>query len=341
MIKNPAPASSLFLLLVFATSCFKEDDRVTPVNPGDVTVKQIEMLPDYSIISYFDLSSDSVVLKSLKSDWDLGLTCQPGDYTLYLNTARFMRIAHTASTRFDSTWSTTDADWKFDESTGSVEGNAIGTWWTQSNGHPAGSGEVLLVDRGINDEGLPAGYLKIQPQIDSLTGLVSVRIANTDGSDERSFTFVKNGAYAITALSFDTGLPAKQPFPAKDAWDLVFTQYTTLLFTDDGEPYPYLVTGVLINDTLVEAVMDSVTGFDRIDRAFAERQLLSSRKDVIGYDWKKLIGDVNTGNVSYEPRPEMVYIIRNRDGYYFKLRFTGFYSNTGQKGYPTFEYQRL
>jgi len=327
--------------VLFNTSCFKEDERVVPPTPGDVITRQIEMLPDYSIISYFDLSADSVVFTSLKSEWDLAVSCKPDDYTLFLNSSRFMQISPTRSTNFDLVYTTDTVIWHFDESTGNPDGNAIGKWWTSSNGKPASLNQVFLVDRGINDEGLPAGYLKIQPQIDPVNGAVSIRIAKPDGSNERTYTFERDVNYKISAISFDNGVPASQPFPPDNAWDIVFTQYTTLLYTDDGEPYPYLVTGVLINDTLVEAVMDSVTGFGNIDRAFAEEQQLKVQKDVIGYDWKKLIGDVNSGNVSYEPRANMVYIIRNREGYYFKLRFIGFYNNLGQKGYPTIEFQRL
>ena len=331
----------MIISLIVLSSCFKEDEKITPVRPGDVSTVVIEMFPDYSVQSYFSLSSGEVVASNPKDSWDLGLSCETDDYTLILNTARFIKIAHTGSDNFDVTYTTEGFIWQFDESTGNPSGNAIGQWWDSTESGPVSHREVLLVDRGIDSEGLPAGYFKIQPLINSSTGEVSIRIANLNGSDERTFSFTKASGLKYTTMSFEDGQNAVQPEPLKTAWDLLFTQYTTLLFTDTGEPYPYLVTGVLINDELVSAAMDSITPFESIDRTLAENLLLSQQLDVIGYDWKKVNGDVTSGDVTYTPIPEMVYIIKNSDGYLFKLRFVGFYNELGQKGYPTFEYQKL
>lgn len=326
---------------VMLTSCFKEDEPVVPNQPGDVATRVIEMLPDYSIQSYFNLSSGEVVSTNLKDVWDLALTCAAGDYTMILNTSKFSKVAHTESDDFNITYTTEGFTWVFDESTGNLSGNAIGKWWDDHETGPVGRNEVLLFDLGVDTEGLPAGYLKIQPLLNTSTGVVSVKIAGLDGTNERTFSFTKETGRRYVTLSFETGQNEVQPEPLQASWDLLFTQYTTLLFTDIGEPYPYLVTGVLINDTLVTAIMDSITPFDSISRTMAENMILSARRDVIGYDWKKVVGDVTSGNVTYVARPEMVYIIRSSDGFFFKLRFVDFYNNNGLKGYPKFEYQKL
>lgn len=335
--------NSLGLLLVLGllTSCFKEDEQVIPVSPGDVSEVVVEMMPDYSIQTYLKLSEGTVVSSNSKDSWDLGLSCSKGDYTLVLNTARFISIAHTGSDAFDVTYTTSGFEWTFDSSDGNPQLNAVGKWWEETPGGPVSLNEVLLVDRGLNEEGLPAGYLKIQPSIDPTNGKVRVRIAKLNGADERTFEFTQMEGLELVVMSFDSGQLETQPVPPAESWDLLFTQYTTMLFTDEGEEYPYLVTGVLINDTLVSAVMDSLTPFEQIDREAAEKMVLSTRQDVIGYEWKQLKGDVTSGDVTYEVIPEMVYIIKNTDGYYFKLRFVDFYDSQGRKGYPKFEYQRL
>jgi len=331
----------LGISVVLLTSCFKEDEKVVPARPGDVTTKVIELLPDYSYQVYFKLSTNEETGRNLKDIWDISLTTTADDYTLFLNSSRFVKIAHTESDNFDVTYSTEGFVWQFDESTGNPLGNAIGKWWTDGPDGPVSLNEVLLVDKGIDADGLPAGFLKIQPQLNPLTKVVSIRIANLNGSDERIFSFNKIDGLSVVSMSFDNGQNEIQPEPPAESWDLVFTQYTTLLFTDTGEPYPYLVTGVLINDTLVSAVMDSITPFETITREFADGLIFSTQKDVIGYDWKKVIGDVTSGNVTYSAIPKMVYIIKDADGFYYKLRFVDFYNNLGQKGYPTFEYQKL
>ncbi|MEZ5083051.1 MAG: HmuY family protein [Bacteroidales bacterium] len=75
--------------------------------------------------------------------------------------------------------------------------------------------------------------------------------------------------------------------------------------------------------------------------AISEGLELNGQLDVIGYDWKVLQGDVNSGNVSYNIVPNRNYIIRNRNGFVYKLRFIEFYNTLGEKGYPTIEFQLL
>lgn len=341
MIKKHCWISLVLIQVILLTSCFKEDEKVTPSRPGDVTTKVIELMPDYRFQTYFNLGSGEKVSTNLKDVWDLGFACATDDYSLILNTSQFIKVAHTESDNFDVTYTTEGFVWQFDESTGNPSGNAIGKWWDSTASGPVSKGEVLLVDRGIDGEGLPAGYLKMQLLIDTPTHAVSVKIANLDGTEERTFNITKESGRRYVTLSFETGQNETQPEPLQTTWDLLFTQYTTLLFTDTGEPYPYLVTGVLINDTLVSALLDSVTPFESITRDLAESLVLSGERDVIGYDWKKVIGDVTSGNVTYIAQPNMVYIIQNTEGFFYKLRFIDFYNDLGQKGYPTFEYQKL
>jgi len=37
----------------------------------------------------------------------------------------------------------------------------------------------------------------------------------------------------------------------------------------------------------------------------------------------------------------MNYVIRDRDGFFYKLRFIDFSNDMGEKGYPKFEFVRL
>jgi len=128
--------------------------------------------------------------------------------------------------------------------------------------------------------------------------------------------------------------------PDRSNWDLLFTQYTTLLFTDEGDPYPYLVTGVLLNPALVLIAMDSITAYDDISFEKAQSMDFSKQADGIGYLWKEY--DFDDG--SYTVNSKIIYVIRDTRGFLYKLRFKDFYkllNNRLQKGYPSFEYQKL
>jgi hypothetical protein len=125
--------------------------------------------------------------------------------------------------------------------------------------------------------------------------------------------------------------------PPSGQYDLFFTQYTTLLFTDEGIPYPYLLPGVLSNRSGISVALDTVDLFQDINRDIALTQQYSQSMDAIGWDWKYY--DFNSS--VYTIRPNFNYIIRNKSGYFYKLRFIGFYDQNGSKGYPVIEYQGL
>jgi len=125
--------------------------------------------------------------------------------------------------------------------------------------------------------------------------------------------------------------------PAKDSLALLFSQYTDILYTSTGEKYPYLVTGVLLNPNKVCAIMQKDINFESIELSDVENLTLESRYNLIGYNWKTY--DFNNG--IYTVNPNLIYLITDTDGYYYKLRFIGFYNDLGEKGFPKFEYQRL
>jgi hypothetical protein len=330
------------LLSLLLASCFKEDERVAPYIPGDVNTALVVMMEDYRYQSFFSLRNGKVIDSLYKYDWDLALTTKDDDYTLYPNTSLFMKVAHTGKLNFDSTYVVNDNTiWEFDSSDGDSTGNAIGRWWLTPDSSLVEKGEVLLIDRGIDFDGLPLGYLKIQPSFNPGNQNVQIKLAKLDGTEERTFEFNKLANLPFVTMSFTTGFNSPQPFPPSDQWELWFTQYTTLLYTDEGDAYPYLVTGALINKEFITVALDTVNPFNEVNREIAETISFTDQLDVIGYDWKKINGDVTSGDITYIPRNNYVYIIRTSAGYYYKLRFIDFYNNEGKKGYPKFEYQLL
>ena len=77
--------------------------------------------------------------------------------------------------------------------------------------------------------------------------------------------------------------------------------------------------------------------FVEIDKSIAEGLTYSSYADVIGYDWNFF----DFGTSSFIINSDLIYVIKNQNGYYFKLHFVDFYNDSGLKGYPKFEFQQL
>jgi len=333
---------SVLGIMAMMTSCFKEDERITPHDPGDVTTDTIVMTNNYKYQVYYDLGTESVVATNEKKDWDLGFECSADGWHILLNTSNFMLAAKTGLTDFSIPIDTTGLKFKYDESTGNLDSTAIGNWLhfllpdsTKSYTH-----EVYVIDRGYDEAGNLRGLRKVV-----FTELANdqyiFKYANLDGSGENSFTVTKDPEVSFICFSFDGGGQQLNLEPPSFDWDLVFTQYTTLLYTDEGDPYPYLVTGVLANPKTIGIHQDTTLDFQALDLDIAQSLEYSTIQDEIGYDWKDVVGDLGSGNVSYVIVPKLVYVIRDWQGYYYKLRFVGFYSREGEKGYPSFEVAKL
>ncbi len=73
--------------------------------------------------------------------------------------------------------------------------------------------------------------------------------------------------------------------------------------------------------------------FKDINSSIIPQLQFSSDFNAIGFRWKYF--SLNDG--VYSIVPGMSYVIKEKNGTYFKLRFFGFYNNDGDKGYPSFE----
>ena len=104
---------------------------------------------------------------------------------------------------------------------------------------------------------------------------------------------------------------------------------------------PCMLDWILSNRFHVGVVEDTLKNFEDITRDDVLGLEFDTSLDVIGYDWKVAVGDPTSGGITYVTRTDLNYIIRDYHGFFYKLRFVSFYNDAGQKGYPTFEYQRL
>jgi hypothetical protein len=326
----------LLILAVSLSSCFKEDEPIAPHPPGSVETDTIPMSYNYKYQVYFDLDSGIVTSQNLKTESDLGFECSPSGWKIILNTADFMKAADLGVVPFGQAQDTTHVTWKFDKSDGNPDSLAISIWYQVVKGDTLSNNHVYLIDRGFDENANPLGLYQVV--FDSLANSrYYFRFAKIDGGNIFSGVVAKDETVNYMYYSFSSGGSVKRLEPSKEKYDLLFTQYTTLLYTDIGEPYPYLVTGVLTNRYNVEVAIDTVHEFSSITRPQALLLTYSKALDAIGYEWKNY--DFETG--AYTVNSKEIYIIRNNVGIYFKLRFVGFYSNTGEKGYPVIEHQPL
>jgi hypothetical protein len=330
---------TIFILLVLSVSfqsCFKKDSAVPRHSRGNVKTDTIPMTQNYIYQIYFDLGSETKVSTNLKNESDLGFECSSTGWHIILNTSDFMKVADIGTVTLGQPYDTSHHIWKFDKSNGNPDSNAVGQWYTISHSDTISNNHVYIISRGLDANGNSLGF--IQAIFDSLkNSTYYFRFAPLSGGKITSGSAVKDPAVHYLFFTFSNGGEIKKLEPPMNSYDLLFTQYSTLLFTSEGAAYPYLVTGVLLNRGLVTAAIDSVTNFSNITMVTAAKMNFSSALDVIGYDWK--VFNFTAG--VYTVRTGLNYVIKDREGIYYKLRFIGFNNASGTKGYPVFEYQGL
>ncbi len=130
-------------------------------------------------------------------------------------------------------------------------------------------------------------------------------------------------------------------------WDIVFTNYTTNLGTDDA-PIPYGVTGVLINIEegieVASYIYEDSEDSNDISEAFVNLSLAdvqgidySDDIDAIGHEWKTYDFDSKV----YILSSNHFYIVKVDDENYYKVRFTSFYGESTDERIATIQYQLM
>lgn len=327
---------SLSYILLFFTilqSCFQEEALIPPHEPGEMEEGQAALGSYYENRSYFDLNSNLEVASSSVLDWDLSFESNSGGWTIRLNSSRFMLAGNSGDTLFSAELVEEDLEMIFDPSDGDPDSTAMADCYKLVDDTILASRYVFLVDRGNDPQGNDLGQRKVQ--VEKLGEDYVLRYANPDNSQDTTVLIFRDPSMDQVFYSFEDGLVDVAPLP--DQWSLLFSRYTTMLVTDEGEDYPYLVVGVLLNPNDVVAALDTIHDFMDMEINDVADLEFKSQADVIGYDWKYYNFDAGV----YSIVADQHYVIRDRDGYFYKLRFVDFYSDEGVKGYPSFEFIRL
>lgn len=317
-----------FSFLAAALSSCEIEEKAVPkpiVKPG-VENNEVAMGNNYKYQIFFDLETNKAVAQNAKKIWDLGFECGADGFHVVLNSSKSMFAYNTHVTDFASL---TDTAGKlgakhWDVSSGDLDSTAIGDWRS--------AGEVYVIDRGYDEDANQQGYKKVQfMQVDATT--YRIKMADINGSNLLEKTVTKNDDYNFIFISLTDGETVTVE-PPKDTWDIVFTQYTHV-FEEESGPLPYLVTGCLLNRYKTAAIKDTTNTFSNISLEIAEGTTFSEAVNTIGYDWKTYTGSTYVVNKDWN------YVIKNRKGFYYKMHFISFFNTSGEKGSPSFEYQKL
>lgn len=335
-------AAAMFAAVLFS-SCLPEDVvmELPEYRPGETKVNHMDE-SIYTHVAYFDLSTDTFVRMESKMLWDLAFENGADAWHITLNSAKRMYIANTGKTRFDAYTEQTGSEvWRWDNSNGNLDSTALVNWAYFSNGDTLAHDSVFVVNLGVDEKGVQQGFKKIQ-FLGIENGVYSFRFGDLADTEGTLFRIPKTGNESFIMFSMAGSGTIRRIEPEARGWDLLFAQYTTILYTNDGTPVPYFVQGVSINQ------LNGVKVAPYTEKDFAEIKIedvpalpFTDKKDIIGHEWKTVKVNMETLEAVYTVDTTQVFIIHDTEGYYYKFRFLSYVNALNEKGYTTFEYQRL
>ncbi len=318
--------------LMILTSCFKEDIQMNPPEAGNVQTMTIEIGYPYFNQVFYNCKENKVISTNSRYDWDLGFESGPEGYHIKINSAKGVLVSNQGNTSFNDVNSALGVDWQWDKSDGNLDSTGIGEWYDNILNNSYNS--VYIIDLQSDEFGNNLGYKKIVfDNVDD--DFYTFHYSNLDGTDYHSFILEKDNQVNFVSFSFQNGGEIKMIEPPKSDWDLCFTNYQHFF---SNLPLPFVVTGVLSNKySGVTVAQDNNAQFEFITLIDTANYTFSNALDEIGYDWKIR----NSADNSFTIDNNKSYILKNQEGLYYKIRFIDFYNDTGSKGYPKFEIQKL
>lgn len=315
--------------IVGLTSCFEKDEALTPGQWQGQAFAFEESIYDGQF--YYSLSDNSIKSKNVNGAWDLSFEAAVSGWHIRINSSNLLAVWRTGSSDFDLTsYSLTNGSWLYDKSDGDPDSTGVGKWIDISD-HTY-TLQVYLI--GKYDGVTYRPFKKVV-----FTGVTDTsytfKYADINGSNLHEAVIKKDTSYNQVFYSFTSHSDVSIE-PLKNAWDLLFTQYTTTLVTVEGASIPYFVRGTLINPYKVEAFVDSVEDFLSISRSNIVMSAFSKKWDVIGHNWKAVEIDQLSNTAKYKVREKYSYVIKDVNGEYYKLKFTDFFNESLTPGYPAF-----
>lgn len=329
----------LLVTLLLVTACEKAEKPLVLPPAGAIDTLSASMGVNYDNQVYVDFQTGTTKSVPYRS-YDLAFEASADGFRIYLNTAKFMFVGNTGNTDMQGadssglTWRT-ETEHLYEDSTAFGEYRNI-----------AGSSklETYVIDRGRTEHFGADRWRKLQVLEVTPTNY-KIRYANYDNSNVTDFIVPKDPDYSLVYFSFNGSGSMVDVAPEKTDWDLVFTKYTYTYYSEPvTSPYRhYLVSGALLNKWAgcmnEQMRKDSSSNYVPFD-AFTSNEIASvdfnDLAGKVGFSWKDY--DFTLGYIII---PDRYYLVKDSDGFVYKIRFYDFYDSSGNKGTAEFEFKRL
>jgi hypothetical protein len=299
---------SLFFLITLV-SCFPKEEKVEP-SPRIYQSVSIDAGSSKNDVVFYSLDEGRIVAKTSPMDWDLYIDQE----VIRINYFRSMSVALTTDA-WDNIKDTTGLSFSYltDQLSDSL------TQWELSEN------QIYVVNMGLDNDYNPMGFMVLKVQ--RMSDRIVLKYKDLDGEDEWMNEITEDQFYYHLRNETKVNLPNDKEY------DLALGKYTDYITVDDVSQ-DYTIYGAILGNASAYLLNDE---FENTDANDFEVSMLSSRQDIIGWNWKRFNLDKN----AYEILPNMTYMISTNSNYPCKLRFVDYLNDQGISGHPTFEYEIL
>lgn len=357
----------LFCLLVGASfvsqSCINDNEGAVAVPPveGSIVDAGVGGATQPNQV-WYDLSKKEEVLTK-RTDWDLAFY-SGNEFKVILNSSIMMAAGKIPNaTNIDAVTEASVATLKdqvqvanFNEANVAYIDDVKGDFpsgYTAIEGIKVSDAEngVYLVNLGkeiyngsvpvgsVTTGGDSRGWMKVQ--IVRAGAGYTVKYAELNASTHKELTVTKNTAYNYNFVSLKNN---KEVFiqPEKKNWDLCFTVFTNTITGAGSYIYADFVNnnnvgGVGAYEVIIPSPASGIEAYNNFKVANVEQsKFIYNDHRVIGSNWRNPVG-----TNGLEVFGDRFYVVKDADGYYFKLRFTRITNKNGERGFPQFEYAPL
>lgn len=344
----------LFTITLF-TSCSKEDaipDRI-PVN-GFESEPQVggPNEPNQVFVNLNNNKNTEVV----RDSWDLRFYCG-NDFRVSLNTSIYMATKKLDTNDMNSvntlnvssffnvvataTFDANNVEY-VDDFDGDIQATAIdeiSNTDSENNVYLVNLGYEVSTDTPQNGSTAVAGNTRGWKKIRILkqNNAYILQYADLDDVTFNEIQIPKDNHFNFKAFSFNTNEIIENE-PLKNEWDLCYTVFTneiegfgTYGFTD------FITTNNLQNVETYMIESTDTLNYDNFEINNIDFSLFNHSQRSIGSSWR------NGGGPNSFPtvKSDIFYIIKDTEGYYYKLKFYKLTNITGERGYPAAVYKLL
>jgi hypothetical protein len=306
---------------------------------------------------YVDLSSGKLT-SVVRTSWDLGFYSGT-DFRVVLNSALKMSAKQLTSSNIDEV-QVADATMIINQGQGSatqIDDPAGDITKTTIAAVSATDSEnkVYLINLGSNpsdtkpstgSEGSAGGTSRGWKKIRVLRSGNDYKIqyANIEATTHSEVVVSKNAAFNFTFFSLVDAKTVSVE-PQKAQWDLNFTTFTNVI--PGATPTPYYYPDFVLNNLKGGAktyqVLTTAFTYDAFTLANVDNTKFTEDQRNIGSNWRSTSATGPDGNPvsQFVLRTDRFFVVKDPAGNIYKLKFTGGASETGERGFPKFQYALL